>query len=342
MTGSEQPLRVAVIGAGAMGTAHLDGWKTVDGARVTVIADPDLRRAEEAARTHGIESTADWRAAIDRADVDAVSVCVPTCLHPAVSIFAAEHGKHVICEKPIALDLESADEMIRVAERTGTHLTIGLMFRASSATARLRDELQAGRLGRPLYFSLNAMAGIRPKPLMHAADGNGGPFIDFAVHSLDWWAVLTGSHVEWVSAQGCTWATKASHNLDKIEWFAVDTGSALLRFASGDLADVTLSWGLPHNAKWITTQYIAGPKGRITGTPNGEIEIYEGDAEAPTEVIPKPERSLVAEELRLFAEALRRGDPPLAPPREARRVLKVSCAILASMKTRQPVTIADD
>lgn len=342
MAKSGRTLRVAVIGAGDMGTTHLAGWATVPNAGVVVVADPDLARAEEAAGQHGCEHTGDWRAAIDRPDVDVVSVCVPTCLHADVSVFAAEHGKHVICEKPIALTLADADRMIEAAERTGTHLTIGLMFRASPVTPLLRDAVRAGRLGRPLYFSLNATAGIRPKSLMHAADGNGGPFVDFAVHALDWWSVLTDSHVEWVASQGVTWATKASHHLDHIERFAVDTGGAILRFASDDLADVTLSWGLPHGAKGMTSYHINGPKGRVIGAPVGPIEIYDGNAQEPTEVIPKPERTLVAEELNVLANTLRAGEPPFAPARDARRALKVSCAILESMRTGQGVAIPDD
>ena len=338
---SQRRLRVAVIGAGEMGRMHLEGWRTVQEVELAVVADPDLPRAQTLASQHGIDCTGDWQAAIDRPDVDAVSVCVPTCFHPDVSVFAAECGKHVICEKPIALDLAGAGRMIEAAERKGVHLAIGLMYRASPATPRVREMLQAGRLGRPVYFSLNAAAGIRPKTLMHAEDGNGGPFIDFAVHVIDWWSVLTGSYVDWVSAQGCTWATRASHNLDWIDRFAVDTGSALLRFASGDMADVTLTWGLPHKAKPSQVCYLNGPKGRVIGAPTGPIEIYLGDAQEPTEVIPKTERTLVAEELGVFADTLRSDREPFAPARDARQVLAVSHAILESMKTRRPVVVAD-
>ncbi len=338
---SQRRLRVAVIGAGEMGRMHLEGWRTVRDVELVVVADPDLSRAQTLASQHGIDCVGDWQAAIDRADVDVVSVCVPTCFHPDVTVFAAERGKHVICEKPIALDLAGADRMIEAAERNNVHLTIGLMYRASPATPRLREMVQSGALGRPVYFSLNAAAGIRPKSLMHAEDGNGGPFIDFAVHLIDWWSVLTGSHVDWVSAQGCTWATRAWQHLDRIERFAVDTGSALLRFASGDMADVTLTWGLPHKAKPSQVSYLNGPKGRVIGSPTGPIEVYLDDAHEPTEVIPTTERTLVAEELAVFADALRSGRGPFAPPREVRQVLAVSLAILESMRTRQPVAVAD-
>ena len=337
---NDKRLGIAVIGAGAMGGMHLDGWKEASNVELKVVADPDVARAEKLGSEHGIEHISDWRAAIDRDDIDAVSVCVPTCFHPDVCVFAAEHGKHVICEKPIAVDLAGADRMIEAAEQNGTHLTIGLLYRTHPATASLGTDLRNGRLGRPLYFSLNSTAGVRPKPLMHDANGNGGPFIDYLVHFADWWSVLVDSQIEWVSALGCTYATNASHGLADIKHLALDTGGAIMRFASGDMASVMVSWALPHGAVWLTTAHINGPNGRLVGAPTGPMEYYEGDAQEPTDVIPAPDCSLVAQELRVFADAVRTGKPPFAPARQARQQLMVSLAILESMKTGQPVTVA--
>ena len=104
--------------------------------------------------------------------VDVVSVCICTALHAQVSIFAAEHGKHVLSEKPIALTVADAEAMIAAARHNNVKLAVGLMRRYSPVLPALRDWLAADASGHPaLYYAVDARE-IRPKREMHDANGN--------------------------------------------------------------------------------------------------------------------------------------------------------------------------
>ena len=97
----------------------MESWQTVPQVRAVAVMDVDAARAEALATEAGCAWHTDYRVAIDQPAVQIVSVCTPTHLHPEITIFAAEQGKHILCEKPIALTLPAADRMIDAARRNG-------------------------------------------------------------------------------------------------------------------------------------------------------------------------------------------------------------------------------
>jgi len=89
-----------------MGAQHADGWRTVEEARLIAVADVDAGRARRFVEKYGFTTwSTDYREVIALDEVDVVSVCTPAFYHPEVAVFAARHGKHILCEKPIALTL---------------------------------------------------------------------------------------------------------------------------------------------------------------------------------------------------------------------------------------------
>src|SRR2546423_13969584 len=104
-------LRVAVIGAGQMGAFHINTGERVERARLVAVADPDEHAARACIGRRPIEWVADWRTLLERADVDAVVVAVPTELHAEFALTALEAGKHVLVEKPIATTMPDAPRM---------------------------------------------------------------------------------------------------------------------------------------------------------------------------------------------------------------------------------------
>ena len=121
-----------------MGTIHAQRWNALPDARVVAVVDIKPDRAERLAGACGLDRWyLDYREAVSRDDVNVVSVCIPTYLHSEVTVFAAEHGKHVLSEKPMALTLAGADAMIEAAARNGVKLGIGFMRRYSPVQERL-------------------------------------------------------------------------------------------------------------------------------------------------------------------------------------------------------------
>ena len=151
-------IRVALIGAGGISRAHIPGYLGCrERAEVVVIADPVEPAALSAREALGgtAEILADWRLALERADVDAVDVCLPHDLHEPVVVAAAEAGKHVLVEKPIARDLAEADRMIEAADRAGVTLMVCHDRRFHPLFARIKELLDDGAIGRPLCLRLD-------------------------------------------------------------------------------------------------------------------------------------------------------------------------------------------
>jgi predicted dehydrogenase len=138
-------MRIGIIGAGgAARSIHLPGFKLCPGAEVALICDADPAAARDAGAA---EVTADYREVLGRRDIDAVVVATPNFLHREIVLAALAAGKHVLCEKPLSLDRERAEEMLRAAERAGrVHMT-AFTYRFTPAIQYARRLVERGELG---------------------------------------------------------------------------------------------------------------------------------------------------------------------------------------------------
>ena len=237
-------LGVCVVGCGHMGQIHAQGWQAIPAAKVIAVVDALPERAQKLARLLDCAPYTDYTAAISRPDVDVVSVCIPTCYHAEVTIAAAELGKHVLCEKPIALTLIDADRMIAAAQANQVKLGLGFMRRHTPVLADLKARLANGEFGHPGMYHAADVRELRPKREMHDARANGGPVIDMAVHLIDVWNTIFDSAPVSVSAQGFALG-KDRPEIAHLGEIAVDTASIQVRYASGDVGVFVMSWGLP-------------------------------------------------------------------------------------------------
>src|SRR5690606_31288979 len=158
--------------------------------------------ARAAATALGWNSSAtDWRAVIERDDIDIVDIVTPPQFHAEIAIAAMRAGKHVFCEKPISNDLAEAEEMARVAAESGVVTQAGFNYRHSSAIAFTRQLLEEGRLGRPLQFrgSYQQEVGFTASPdrwRAKKASGGSGATGDIGSHIIDMSQYLLGDIVE--------------------------------------------------------------------------------------------------------------------------------------------------
>jgi predicted dehydrogenase len=153
---------VAVIGAGMAGRAHAHGYRsagTVFSAglppvRLVSVADINEDLARDTARRYGFERhDTSWEAIVKAADIDAVSVVVANHLHREIVTELAAAGKHVLCEKPLAPTSADARAMVEAVEAAGVVARVGFTFRRTPGIAAVREQLQSGELGRPIYIS---------------------------------------------------------------------------------------------------------------------------------------------------------------------------------------------
>lgn len=219
----------AVLGLGRLGSRHAEILATrVPGARVVAVADPAPGRADEIGRRLGAKPYVDPMEAIHHTGVDAVVIVTPTDTHAAYCIAAAKAGKHIFCEKPLAVSVEECDQVRAEVDRAGVLFQLGFMRRFDPAYSRAKRLIEEGALGRITHYT-----GIMRDPGAPPADYlkvSGGIFVDQLIHEFDIARFLVGSEVERVIA----------HGRDVAHGFIKDLGDAdqvhvIMDFANGAL-----------------------------------------------------------------------------------------------------------
>ncbi|MGQ9583933.1 MAG: Gfo/Idh/MocA family protein [Anaerolineae bacterium] len=334
---ANEPIRAALIGAGDMGSAHAMVWHFLKDTELVSVYDADPARARKLATAFRIPVVAQtMEEAIHRPEVDTVLIAVPAFWHLEPALMAARFGKHIFCEKPIALTLAQADTMIQAAEAAGVRLTVGFQRRHLTLQRRLRDLIAEGAIGRPVVAHYFDALEIRPKRAMHdLAEGNGGPIIDQCGHYFDQWRMIFGAEPARVTARGCTFG-QGRPELAHIRELAPDTAAILVEHDSGDLGTLFISWGLPPGVNLKREEcLLVGPKGTIKiGQTSLEL-LREG---GKRETFFSDELPLEAE-ARHWVRCLREGGEPAVTPQDARKALEVSWAAIESLRTGETVTL---
>jgi UDP-N-acetylglucosamine 3-dehydrogenase len=330
-------LGVCIVGCGDMGTKHAARWARLPEAEVVAVVDIARDRAEALARAYHLDTVhTDYRPTVTLPGVDVVSVCVPTSHHADVSIFAAEHGRHVLCEKPMALTLGQGKAMMAAARRHGIKLGLGFMRRHSPVVPVLREWLAAGNLGRPVLYHAIDTRKIRPKREMHDAEINGGPIVDMGVHLFDLWPAIFDSEPIAVFASGLKLG-RDRPQLAHIQNIAYDTATIQVRYGSGDIGTFVVSWGLPPavNPDNVPDQ-IMGPKGLariVYGQAHQQADVLGENG--VWETISSSRKDMYQLEIARFAEWVLKDRPFPATGEEGMASLRVALAALESARSGQ-------
>jgi predicted dehydrogenase len=191
-------VRVGVIGVGWAGQQHLAAYEALDGAQVVALAGLEEPVRSALAGQYGIERHVDrWEDLLELDGIDAVSVAVPTFLHAPIAIAALERGLHVLSEKPIARNESEARSMVQAARAAERVLDVGFNHRQRGDIHKLKDVIDAGRLGRPYYAKAwwlrrSGIPGLGSW-FTTAELAGGGPLVDIGVHVLDYSLFLLGN-----------------------------------------------------------------------------------------------------------------------------------------------------
>jgi len=250
-------LRVGVIGAGMMGRYHCETLALrLPGADLAGVADIDgTAAARAAALAPGALATTDHRALLADGSIQAVVIATPNDTHASLTREAAAAGKHVFCEKPIALDLAGADAALAEAGRQGVKLQIGFQRRFDPAYREARRAIMDGELG-AVELVVGTTRDPRP-PGVEQLRRSGGLFTDTAIHDLDSVRFLTGLEVVEVFA---TASTLILENAAAEEGFA-DTAAITLRLETGAL--VVISNSLRAAYGYEVSMEVMGDRGKI-------------------------------------------------------------------------------
>jgi predicted dehydrogenase len=247
-------LKVGLIGAGGIAQSYVHVFEHVAGARITAVADVKGRAASAIAEAVRGTAYPSHRALLEDADVDAVLVCTPPSTHPEIVLQAIQHGRHVLCEKPLAIDADNARAMVAAAQEARVVFTMGAKFRFVGDVIRARQIVGAGILG-DLIVLENVFASRVDMARRWNSDptiSGGGVLIDNGTHSVDIVRYFLGPVAEVMAVEA-----------KRVQQLAVeDTATMLLRTPDGVLGTVDLSWSIDKATDAYLTLY--GSQGTIS------------------------------------------------------------------------------
>ena len=339
-----EKVRMAVIGCGSFGSPHLLGLSQIPTAEITAICDVDEERLKLMAETYHVAEEncyTDYKDVLAREDVDAVSLPLPDQIHREIAVAAMRAGKHVFCEKPMALSNEDCKAMREVEKETGVKFMIGQVCRYTPSFKKVKELMEAGAIGDLVMieseyahdYGPGASKGWRMTEDRHIVIGGG-------CHAIDLIRWLAGDPEE---------VFGYANHVFQPTWATDDTVMAVLKMPNGVIGKVMVSSGVRRSYSMRTVVY--GTKGTfvVDNKSNtfsyferevyGEKDRFPGNAWENVEqkIAIKVDDHNVKAELAEFCDCLINDKPILTNSKEGANTVALCTAIVESTKTGKPV-----
>ena len=340
-------LKIGLVGYGFIGGMHSSCYAATGKAQVVAVADvePDRRASAEAAL--GCQTYASIEDMLSSADIDIVDICTPTYLHRQHAITAAEAGKHILCEKPMALSTEDCDAMIAAANKAGVSMMVGHVIRFWPEYQVVKDIIDSGKYGKVLWLSARRLS----PPATWAWQGwladpakSGGAIHDLHIHDQDYIEYLIGSPSK-VSSIGIP-GPKGGFDSAMTLGFDHSSGANSYAECSLDLAP-----GFPFTMSLIVAAEKATIKLDSSASPSLMVYPVDGEnyaPELPTQDISSSPESAgnisslggYFNEINYFVDCIIAGKKPeIVTPESARNAVRIVLAAAKSAKTGNAVDL---
>ncbi|MCD6357759.1 MAG: inositol 2-dehydrogenase [Thermoproteales archaeon] len=328
---------VAVVGLGRIGRLHAEIFATkVEGAKLVAVCDVVKGVVEEVGSKLGVKPYTDYGELLRDRAVDAVVICTPTFLHAEMIVRAAEEGKHVLCEKPLAVTTEEAERALKSVEKSGVKLQVGYMRRFDQAYSGAKKAIEEGRIGRPLVFI--SIARDPGPPPGWAADPrkSGGIFLDMLSHDFDMARWLMSSEVRRVYATGGAYLYEELREKGDL-----DVVNVCLEFESGAL-------GLIHGSRKSAFGYdlrteVMGSEGTLyVGShhdPNLAVGTRAGVTYSGVSWFMGRFYDAYVREDEEFVKSIAEDKEPLVTGLDGRRAIEIAEAAWRSVREGRPVSL---
>ncbi len=350
-------IKIAVVGAGNISNAHLEGYRTVADAEIYAICDIDEERLNETADKFGINRRyTDIDTMLDELpELDAADICVWNCNHAECAIKALNAGLHVLCEKPMAYNAKQAKEMLAATEKNGKLLMIGFVCRFEREPKIALDFIENGYIGE-IYYSKALFTRRHGNPGGWFSDkkrSGGGPIIDLGVHSIDLLRYLMGNpkpvsvyavtnsdigkrdHLK----NGVGYVPKGASDKDVCD--VEDFASIMIRYDNGAVTHLETSYSL--NGKDAYIQEIYGTKGGLKISDKitlyTECNGYLVDTDICTDNYKGVNGSDFADEMAHFVDCIKNGTKCIAPAEDGYEIMRILDAAYLSAKTGHEVVL---
>lgn len=324
-------MKIAVIGCGTMGRMYMERLWGIPDVKLTAVSNRSEEVLQQCAAQFGAKAYTSYEELLASSDADIVCVTLPTYLHKEVVLKAAAHGKHIICEKPLAMNPEDAQEMKEACEHSGVQLYAAHVLRFFQEYAQLRQQVVAGAVGRIGVAHAKRASKFPPADTWYVDKArSGGIILDLMIHDLDF--------LRWTLGEVKT--VFASNRQSE----GVDYAAVTLRFISGAIANVEAYWGYP--GAFLTQVELAGTQGvlRYDSTQTKSMVIQRSDPE-PFQLrgVGFPNRPSLKDPFQLqlehFLACLRTGSEPLVTAEDGVMAVRLACAAISSLETGLPVRV---
>ena len=350
-------IKVGIIGVGSISNAHIDGYKNDPRTELYAFCDIDKAQLERMGKAYDVEhlyTNIDEMLALD--ELDAVSVCTWNNAHAECAIKAMKAGKHVLCEKPMALNAEQAEEMERVSKKTGKLLMIAFVRRFGDDCKLLKEYNETGFFGDLYYIKVrNLRRNGNPGGWFGDKErSGGGPLIDLGVHVIDLMCYIMGDGVKPISVFGATF-NKLQNRPDVIDMppymsqsakpddicTVEDMATALIRFSNGAVMSVEVAFclNLPQNEADIA---MYGSKAGASFRPNLVLSTNIGNRMSNIELCANStfnDKASFRAEISHFIDCILGGVECISPAEDGVKLMKILDAVYESAKTGHEVAI---
>lgn len=342
MSGSD--IRCGVIGVGRAGLIHARNLaRRVGGASLAALCDANADPLEQAGRELGVDvRLTDYRALVAREDVDAVVVVTPTFLHCEIACLAAQHGKHVFLEKPMALTPAECRRINAAVHAAGVRLQIGFMRRFDGRFRQAKQAIAEGEIGRVMLIKSTGRGPGGPGPWMYDLSKSNGIVAEVNSHDLDTLRWLTSQEFVQVFAQGRNFKCPEA----RATWpDFYDNVLAQFTFDGETLG--TLDGTCPAHYGYDARVEVLGEKGLLmigaVEDPGFTQVTLDGRVQARSVASWRTLfKDAYAAELEHFLECVRENRPPQVTGTDGQRAVEAVAAVNASIRSGLPVAIVQE
>lgn len=332
-------MKIGIIGAGRIGRVHAQSIsQRIPQASAIAVADLYLEAAQSCANDFSIpHATGDYNELLTNPDIDAVLICSSTDTHTQYITEAAQAGKHIFCEKPIALDLAAIDSALAAVDKAGVKLQIGFNRRFDANFRHLHETVKAGGIGIPHLVRIISRDPA-PPPIDYI-NVSGGIFLDMTIHDFDMARYLIEDEVEEIYAAGGVMIDPAIGAAGDI-----DTAAITLKYKSGALCLIDNSrqavYGYDQRAE------VFGSKGAIESGNRTDHNTIHSTVDGVLGQNPQYfflERYMdsYVEEIRAFIDAVQNDTDPLVQGIDGRIPVVMGMAAQKSYRENRPVKLSE-
>ena len=330
---------VAIVGGGFMGTTHAKGYKNI-GVNVVAIADIDKKAMDDFVATYACKgySSASEMLKTEGSNIDFVDICIPTSSHEEMVLLVAEHDKHILCEKPFSLTLDSVDRMLAAVNKKDKIFMIGQVLRFWREYVQIKKWVDEGIFGDIRLVSAFRLGQHPTNPWYADAKQSGGGVYDLHVHDIDFLCYLFGDVSE-VYATG----KKASNG-------CYNFVNSTLRFKNGVNATAEVAFGITDNYPFSMNLRVVGEKATAEFSFSAGFNLEDLSSAKNSLVLyqngKEPEKQEASTrdpyemEVEYFSNCVKDNKKAIvADPLDVRRSIEAVCAVVKSLDSGNIIKI---